>query len=146
MIKNLLVASIAFQLLLWPATATATSIPDWGPWKTYSEVTVGERRFLTVEVRFQQRKNWMPKAQWRITNHADATLYCVSIGERSYLLSSGETHTTGAEGCRTIEPGQTEKYLADTFGDEGVHVKSATMDFVSLRTEKDGSRRQVALS
>lgn len=55
------------------------------------------------------------------------TLKRASIGARKYILSNRDVVELTSEGSRTIEPGETETYSADTCGGAGVRVLEVSM-------------------
>lgn len=119
---------------------------DWSAWREYTTITQGNRPFITIEFRTYQSKNWYPRVQWRAISHTNATLHCASIGNRRYFLSNQESVDRGPEGCRKVEPGETETYMSDTIGDDGLSVTEVTMANYRFKLEKGGETFDVDLS
>lgn len=118
---------------------------DWSDWENYITITHGKEPFITIEVRTYFSKNWHPKIQWRAKNHSLKTLYCASLGDRHYSLSNGEKINYGGEGCRKITPGETEQYIVDTVGEDGVMVKKASMEYFTFSYKKGGEIQKASL-
>lgn len=119
---------ILIMLILSPA-AIANS---WSPWKTYDKVTEGRQDVLLIEFRTYSHKNWGPKAQWRVTNLSNSTLYGVGIGNKTYKTNI-RTKGAGAEGNQSLAAGDTKTFASDQISStEGEFVRSVILHYVKL--------------
>jgi hypothetical protein len=127
-------------ILLAAFGTTLASQAGWGEWQVYERVTLNGELFLTIECRTSSAKGWHPKADWRVTNHSDRTLYNASIGHREYTLDDGTVEKRGPEGSHTIKPGALDNYMEDVFGEDGQVVTKIVMLDYTFAWEAGGKR------
>ena len=137
-------SSIYLLAILFSIFVASNAHAGWTEWTEYTTMTMPSGRTIIVEVRSYSHSNFYPKVQWRIINNTLRTLDNAGIGTRHYRLSTGVTLENGVEGMRTIEPGETEHYVSDVFGDDGVTVVDISMEFISFSIG-DGDMVEYAL-
>lgn len=126
--------------------STGTAFAKWSAWKSYASITYNNSPLITLGFKTYFSRQFSPQVKWQVTNNSASPLYCAGMGNRHYELSDGGQSNHGAEGCKTIMPGETKSFISDQAGESGLEVKRVSMQTFSFKWEKGGPSNTVNLA
>lgn len=118
---------------------------DWSEWQDEKTIKRENRAILTIQYRTYFSKKYLPRGQWRVTNHSGDTFYCVGIGDKYYSTNDGPKKK-GQVGCITLEGYATETFSSETVGLlDGAKIIDVKLTEIKFRTSKTADTTIITL-